>query len=218
MTIAIALIAALACPTAAADEGQAGTVGDVRTSRHALWQAWISAPDPDEAPTALDEILARVAAIRTEKQEKPAAPASPAPAETPAATDDPKSGDERSAADVEAALERLRAIDPRQIADPVAVADALYQGGHMDEAFFFYEKALAVEKADAARAWALYQMACCRRQSDPEAASALYQRLAQEHPKSAWAPLAEFHQRLATWYETERPRETAQVETEDAKP
>jgi hypothetical protein len=40
-------------------------------------------------------------------------------------------------------LERLRRILPERIADPVSIADALYLGGHWDEAFLFYERALA---------------------------------------------------------------------------
>jgi hypothetical protein len=120
-------------------------------------------------------------------------------------------------------LERLRQIPPQRIADPVSIADALYLGGHWDEAFLFYERALAApagqvatgdspRRGDAApgpsgdgKAWLLFQAANCRRRADPAAAAALYQRLAAEHPQSPWTAVARTRLRILEWRQAERP-------------
>ena len=98
-------------------------------------------------------------------------------------------------------VEQLKKLPAEQVADLMALADALYLGGRQPEAFIFYEKALSSPLAPQAKAWALFQMANCRRRTDMAAAADLYKRLATEYPKCPWAGVAAVEQRLLAWYQ-----------------
>jgi hypothetical protein len=98
-------------------------------------------------------------------------------------------------------IEQLKTLPAEQVADLMALADALYLGGRQPEASIFYEKALSSQLAPQAKAWALFQMANCRRRVDMAAAADLYKRLATEYPKCPWAAVAAVEQRLLAWYQ-----------------
>ena len=98
-------------------------------------------------------------------------------------------------------IEQLKTLPAEQVADLVALADALYLGGRQPEAFIFYEKALSSQLGPQAKAWALFQMANCRRRTSMAAAADLYKRLATEYPKCPWAGVATVEQRLLAWYQ-----------------
>ena len=98
-------------------------------------------------------------------------------------------------------IEQLKTLPAEQVADLMALADALYLGGRQPEAFIFYEKALPSQLAPQTKAWALFQMANCRRRVDMAAAADLYKRLATEYPKCPWATVATVEQRLLAWYQ-----------------
>ena len=75
------------------------------------------------------------------------------------------------------------------------------------EAVQFYEAALKAESQPDNQAWLLYQLANCRRTTDPEGALSLYKRLLAEHPKSDWTEPAQTQARVLEWMLTARPRE-----------
>lgn len=104
-------------------------------------------------------------------------------------------------------LGRLRALSSKGVTKPTALADALFLGEHYDPAYALYEMALKREPADNDHAWLLFQMANCKRVSDPDMALGLYRRLVAEHPNSLWIGLAQMQQDLIMWNQQARPRQ-----------
>jgi tetratricopeptide (TPR) repeat protein len=105
-------------------------------------------------------------------------------------------------------LERLRRLPGDRIADPLALADALFMAGHYREAYAFYETALKGNGNGKVKAWALFQMANCQRESDPAAGIALYDQILKDHPDSPWAQIAKTYRALAEGRLAARPPET----------
>ncbi len=103
-----------------------------------------------------------------------------------------------------------------QTMDPglaLRLADLLYESQYRDRATPFYR--LATETLDPNaplahenRAWALFQLGNCQRESAPAEAKLAYQRLTSEYPTAPWADLATMWHDLADWYWREQPRET----------
>lgn len=93
------------------------------------------------------------------------------------------------------------------------LADLLYESQYPDRATPFYR--LATEALDPNaplahenRAWALFQLGNCLRESAPAEAKLAYQRLTSDYPTSPWTDLAAMWHDLADWYWREQPRET----------
>lgn len=93
------------------------------------------------------------------------------------------------------------------------LADLLYESQYSERATPFYR--LATETLDPNaplahenRAWALFQLGNCLRESAPAEAKLAYQRLTSEYPTAPWADLAAMWHDLADWYWREQPRET----------
>jgi tetratricopeptide (TPR) repeat protein len=99
----------------------------------------------------------------------------------------------------EAILSEIKRLSPDKVADPLKLADILYQGGCLDEAVPFYQRAYDTSADAPAKAWALFQMANCRRQTDAAAALTLYRRVTTEFPKSPWKVTANTECRLIEW-------------------
>lgn len=185
----------------------------VRKSRKELIDASIKAPkDPKAGSSALRRAVQHVDEIRLEpKTEAPPAmpeippmpPVQPMPIQ-PVTTEAGQAGPSEPAIS-EAVVARLKGLSAEKVADPMGLADSLYLGGRLTEAGTFYEKALADSSQPDAKAWALYQMANCRRSTDAAAAMVLYKRVTAEFPKSPWAGVAAAQQRLLEWYQTVNP-------------
>jgi tetratricopeptide (TPR) repeat protein len=220
---ALAALAALEAAVLAAGPATAADdpVLQVKKSRQDLVSAGVSAPTagkPDTAPPAtLEQAMERVRSIQVKLKGTaaqapttgalPPAPLTPEvakPAAVPPPQKAPKEGSSKPAASG-ITLEELKALPPDGMPDVLALADALYLGGQAPEAFFCYEKALAEERPADAKAWALFQMANCRRQDDPTAAATLYKRVVTEHAASPWAKVAAGQERLVQSYDSLRP-------------
>jgi tetratricopeptide (TPR) repeat protein len=206
-----ALAAAILSTSAAAAADD--PLSQVRKSRRDLMTAAVSAPPaPQAAPSGLDAAIERLRAIQLKPRQEEAQPAvfssilpqaapeaqSPA---SPARTKPPAKSASPAHKTTDATLEELKNLPPEQILDPLALADALYLTGRTDAAFIFYERAMQGQPTDDAKAWMLFQMANCLRPTDPVAATALYRRVAAEHPKSAWAGVAAVQERLIQSYQ-----------------
>ena len=117
--------------------------------------------------------------------EPPEAASQPAPATRP--TLDP------------AVLEKLKKAPADGPAGAVALADALFRDGHVEPAGAIYESALAANPPADQKDWALFQLANCKLEQDPQAALTLYQRLAKECPDSPWAAAGAAQVRWIEW-------------------
>lgn len=101
---------------------------------------------------------------------------------------------------------------PGQIQDPLEMAELLFLSGRAVEAAPFYAKALdGLKRTDptyeADRAWVLFQLGNCLRETDIAKAQETYMTLISEYPASPWTELAKAHGRLLTWYQKSRTEE-----------
>jgi tetratricopeptide (TPR) repeat protein len=104
-------------------------------------------------------------------------------------------------------MEQLEALPAASLSRPVELGDELYRSGYFGAAFALYERALKGASDEDTRGWSLYQMANCRRHTDPAAAEQLYQRVLGECPKTLWAQAAAIEQKLIQWNRVNRPME-----------
>lgn len=194
-----------------------------------LWENRILAPDPNEdaeTRAALNDLIRKVRSVRFEDDTTEptlSGPAEPAPVgrpdratrpDTPKPTPTPSATIEPTGALAEAALKKLDRVplDPNQVGDPLQVAELLFLSGRRDEATAFYEKALArAARNDSSteddRAWILFQLGNCLRQTDMVGARDIYMKLVSEYPASPWTELAKAHGRLIAWYQSAKPQQ-----------
>ena len=197
----------------AASAPAADSTALIRKARKEVVEASIKAPtDPKAGSPDLRRAVDTVDGIRLEPKAEPVPPMPdipPMPAIAPMPIVPLKPATENSApngpAISDAVIEKLKTLPPDKVADPLGLADTLYMGGRLAEACTFYEKAFAGAAGPDTKAWVLYQMANCRRSSDPAAAVALYKRVTTEFPKSQWAGVSGVQQRLLEWYQTVGP-------------
>jgi tetratricopeptide (TPR) repeat protein len=104
--------------------------------------------------------------------------------------------------------------NPDQVRDPLEMAELLFLSGRPAEAAPFYARALdRISRADASydsdRAWVLFQLGNCLRETDIAKAQETYMKLVSEYPASPWTELAKAHGRLLTWYQKSQIGQTA---------
>jgi len=100
--------------------------------------------------------------------------------------------------------------DPNRIRDPLETAELLFLSGRPTDAVPFYEEALRRTRAgdvasDGDRAWILFQLGNCLRETDVAKAQDAYMKLIAEYPNSPWTEMARAGGRFLTWYQTARP-------------
>lgn len=197
-----------------------------------LWETRISLPDSDvdtEAKDDLQNLIQRVRSLQFQNNEVTPSFTSPGQA-TPAAEPNqvpvqrtgtgatpttPPSPQATPAGPLQAAtLDHLNqaAQAPEKVSNPLEVAELLFISGYTVEAVPFYESALARtsqtnETTRSDRAWILFQLANCLRETDMTRARDTYQKLVAEHPDSPWTELARAQGRIITWYLTEKPEQ-----------
>ncbi len=160
-------------------------------------------PAPLSAPTAETPAQAEAPTpmITNVQSVEPAPPepvASAAPQTTPGLS--PKT---------QKTLESLRKNAGR-VRDPLEVAELLFLSGRPAEAVPFYEESLRRTSAGgpasgADRAWILFQLGNCLRETDATKAQDAYMKLIAEYPNSPWTEMARASGRLLTWYQSTRP-------------
>jgi len=89
------------------------------------------------------------------------------------------------------------------------LADILFLSGQPKQAAAFYQQALDRMAPDSAasaenRAWILFQLGNCLRDTDPSAAIKTYRQLIAEYPNSLWTDLAKAREQLIDWYRNDR--------------
>ncbi len=227
-------LSSLASRTVAPSDGNDTSmeINDILARR--LWQNRISAPDPDEDAeirSALRSLIQQVQSVTFE--DTATAPTFSAPLESPIDSQRPTVGTAPSVA-AEApqplpgptsateppaslptdTLKQLEGLmqNPDQVSNPLEMAELLFLSGRVAEAALFYEKALAqIPASDRTtsedRAWILFQLGNCLRETDMGKARDTYVKLIAQHPSSPWTELAKAHGRLITWYQSARPNQ-----------
>lgn len=189
--------------------------GAVRQNLRKLWLDSVSAPT-GKTSVDLREAVERVRGMRLSPDAGSRRAAAVGPTTRPAAsqpaTTRPAVGATTQPADgrrhlPKEVVEQLRKLPAAGLACPVELADELYRNGYLSGAFVLYERALAGSTEKDTQAWLLYQMANCRRPSDPSAAEKLYQRVLAEHAGSAWAGAATVERKLLQWHKAHQPAE-----------
>ena len=210
----------------------AATHGDRLTQE--LWFSRITAPDPDEdieARLALKQAIRQIRSVKF-TNENPAPTFSPlaepqlaseSPRIEPAGQTGPASVQSPTVVSPESQVEALPSTgtegvlknllqDPSQARDPLKIAELLFLSGRTTDAAPFYQKALdhtrpADRLTDPDRAWILFQLGNCLRETDMAQAQDAYTKLIAEYPDSPWTELAKAYGQLASWYQTAQPRQ-----------
>jgi len=198
-----------------------------------LWQSRIMAPDPNEDAEIRSDLHALIRQVRSVSFTDPtndmayAAPPQPDnPADTSAQNTVPSAKVEQVPPATVAAtptsqspaalpanvLNQLEEMvrNPNQVHDPLEMAELLFLSGRTAEAAVFYEKALALIPADDLassedRAWILFQLGNCLRETDMSKARDTYMKLISQYPSSPWTELAKAYGRFINWYQTAKP-------------
>jgi len=196
-----------------------------------LWQSRMAAPDPNEdieTRRALAQLIRQIRSVQFEPTRP--SPAFDVPTESyePDEFDAPEPLREEpwkiatkpariSAPAVETALptqtaEALKRLvqNPDRVQEPLELAELLFLSARRAEAAVLYQKALDRVDMNAAtahedRAWILFQLGNCLRETDMIRARDMYVKLIAEYPESPWTELAKAHGRLITWYQKARP-------------
>jgi len=196
-----------------------------------LWQSRMAAPDPNEdieTRRALAQLIRQIRSVDfTSGEQRPAfdlppesyeptEPESSEPlpiepwktaVETPGALTPAK--ETAPPAPSDEALKRL-VQDADHIEDPLELAELLFLSSRRAEAAVLYQKALDrldmnAPTAHEDRAWILFQLGNCLRETDMIRARDMYVKLVAEYPDSPWTELAQAHGRLIAWYQKARP-------------
>jgi Tfp pilus assembly protein PilF len=103
-------------------------------------------------------------------------------------------------------LARLQAAAPDDPAQAARLADTLFADGHFEPAYAVYGAALERETSEARTAWLVFQMANCKKNSDPDLARRLYGQLIAQYPKSRWARPAKIQDKILQWRHVNEPQ------------
>ena len=197
-----------------------------------LWSSRIAAPDPgDDAETslALKRLIQRVhtMTLNDKSSAEPSTPSVPAasmakpptsvrthaeavePPQAESATPAARAAAPELSPKAQKALEDLRR-NPSRARDPLEIAEILFLSGRATDAVPFYEEALRRTGAGGAasggdRAWILFQLGNCLRETDAAKAQDAYSKLIAEYPGSPWTEMARAGSQLLTWYQSTRP-------------
>jgi len=99
---------------------------------------------------------------------------------------------------------------PDRLHNPFVLAEILFNSHCLTEAAACYRQALDRVPADEAdpfanKAWILFQIGNCLRNTDRPAATQMYRQLIAEYPDSPWADLAKAESKLIDWYLRDKP-------------
>ncbi|MHC4122684.1 MAG: tetratricopeptide repeat protein [Planctomycetota bacterium] len=101
---------------------------------------------------------------------------------------------------------------PQQLKKPLELAEILFRNSSLKESAKCYQEALNRMAANEdnrhkERAWILFQIGNCLRNTDRPTATERYKKLINEYPDSPWADLAKARIKLLDWYQQDKPRE-----------
>ncbi len=193
-----------------------------------LWSSRISAPEPNEdvqTQLALKRLIRQIHSVKFDNRGAAPAPRPPAEPALPAALPESKpvvpapetpvdpgpSTANVASASTAGAIPRTPP-DPNRVRNPLELAELFYLSGRLTDAAPFYQKALDRLAADdptaeADRAWILFQLGNCLRESDGAKAQEAYAKLTSGFPNSPWTEMAKAHGRILSWYQKTQPQQ-----------
>lgn len=100
---------------------------------------------------------------------------------------------------------------PEKLDRPLELGEVLFFSGDLTDAAVFYREALTRtdpndKNASGDRAWILFQIGNCLRNSDRPTASKMYGQLLSEYPQSPWTEIAKAEIKLIDWYLKDSPQ------------
>ena len=187
-----------------------------------------AAPQDKESGGRLKQMIEQVRSVRvgSEQQQQPSAP-SAAPAkivviepdrdrsDTKAQREDPNTAIESALSRRQVTGETLQMLKdllphPEKLTNPLELGEVLFSCGNVTDAAVFYQEALKRTNPNDAnasgdRAWVLFQIGNCLRNSDRSTASKMYGQLLSEYPQSPWTYMAQAENKLIEWYLKDDP-------------
>lgn len=110
-------------------------------------------------------------------------------------------------------LQMLKGLSthPDKVDSPFDLAETLFLSGNLKEAAVFYTEAINRTKPNEVdplgrRAWILFQVGNCLRNSDMPSAAKMYALLITEYPNSPWAQMAQAQAQVIDWYLRDEPQ------------
>lgn len=213
-------------PVLADDEEQgapAGVAEQTRTSRLELRRTDNEPLPPAPEKTELETILGQVKAISSGQPDKTAKKASPPPTPVkpeqaePQATEKNKKKIETQQPDAVVSkpqtdlsldvVKKIEKLPYEKIVNPIGLADNFFLSGNLEAAALVYDLALKNDKDPTNKAWLIFQLANCKKESDPDVAKALYKQLVVEYSSSDWSVIARAQLDLLEWLQTNKPYE-----------
>lgn len=212
---AVAAVADEAAERGPLDQELHELVETVRVSARELWYENIKALPPLQS-TRLSEKVGEISRLRldaeraqTRSQEaKDTSETSEKPTSRPVRRERATDG-ERMPVSPEV-LAKLQASAPKDPAKATKLADTLFGDGHYEPAYALYEAALKGETSERRASWLVFQMANCKKESDPESARQLYLQLIEQYPECRWAPAAKAQEKIIHWQQINEPRSALQ--------
>jgi len=172
----------------------------VKDAMHQLWSYSIQAPSEAKDSTRLDQAIRKVSRMQLVAETNRSAARTPAEVTEPASQPAPQPVATTQPAEMSPEiLTKLKLAVAGGTADAAELAEALFLGGQMESAAFFYRKALESEQPPEDRAWLLFQLGNSLLKSDPSAAADAYGQLIKDHPDSLWSELAGIRRNVITW-------------------
>ncbi|MGC9453832.1 MAG: tetratricopeptide repeat protein [Phycisphaerae bacterium] len=176
-----------------------------------LWRESIEAP-PQVDGSRLSEMVGEIQLLRLDpedalnrsRQTQEPVASSREPTTRPTAEERP--GDGRREQVAEEVLAQLQASAPRDPARATQLADTLFADEHYEAAYALYEAVLEHETSEQRASWLVFQMANCRKYSDPETARQLYLQLIEQYPNSRWVEAARVQEKIIHWQQVNEPR------------
>lgn len=172
--------------------------------------------------TNLESLIAEISRLKVPVSEepKPSKPVSKEPAETTTQEEKPAEKKPSLSKAEEKQTPQTKSPEPKPSSpntawlkkidtagkpvDPLALGDALFHAGQAEPAGRFYRQVLETltspEESD--WQWAMYQLANCLRETDPDQAEKLYQELIEKAPNSPWTAAARARREVLGWYKS----------------
>jgi tetratricopeptide (TPR) repeat protein len=196
---------------------------------HQLWQARISNLKDRKPSISKSELYRIIEKIRSVKFEQQAESAESLIVIEPAQKTEPKKAeaelkgpfsskrqDEKQSLAGQITNQTLEIFErlsqqPQQLKNPFGLAEILFGNGSLRESAKCYQEALDrmaanKDKRHEEKAWVLFQIGNCLRNTDQPAAIKMYQQLIAKYPDSPWADLAKARSKLINWYQQDKPR------------
>jgi tetratricopeptide (TPR) repeat protein len=105
-----------------------------------------------------------------------------------------------------------------EVETPYEMAETLFHAGHLKQAAAYYKQALksgSYESRPQDKAWIIFQIGNCLKESAPAEAAKFYARLLSEYPDSTWTKMANKYNELLTLQMQNKPYELMKQQADE---